>query len=155
MIGVVARLVDDVPVQDPGGFRALLNSFLPRKRGIGQMLIRDSAGGPGDPEPRVLMCNLTYKTDWDLPGGVVDAVDDGSTGILVEGTRADDIAQAIEKLLSDGALAKRMGAAGREKVVRNGWDWKAGQYGRMIDRLAGGGADRSARPPAGPGQSAR
>ena len=88
-------------------------------------------------------------------GGVVDAVDDGSTGILVEGTRADDIAQAIEKLLSDGALAKRMGAAGREKVLRNGWDSKAGQYGRMIDRLAGGGADRSARPPAGPGQSAR
>ena len=64
---VYARLVDDVPVHEPGGFRALLNSFLPRKRGIGQMLIRDEAE-----EPRVLMCNLTYKTDWDLPGGVVE-----------------------------------------------------------------------------------
>ena len=64
---VYARLVDDAPVHEPGGFRALLNSFLPRKRGIAQMLVLDDA-----PEPRVLMCNLTYKTDWDLPGGVVE-----------------------------------------------------------------------------------
>lgn len=64
---VYARLVDDVPVHEPGGFRALLNSFLPRKRAISQMLIRDTS-----PEPRVLLCQLTYKTDWDLPGGVVE-----------------------------------------------------------------------------------
>jgi 8-oxo-dGTP pyrophosphatase MutT (NUDIX family) len=68
---VYARLVDDVPVHEPGGFRSLLNSFLPRKRGISQMLIRDTteaaAGGP-----RVLLCQLTYKSDWDLPGGVVE-----------------------------------------------------------------------------------
>ncbi|WP_418058445.1 NUDIX domain-containing protein [Pimelobacter simplex] len=65
---VYARLADDTPVHEPGGFRALLNSFLPRKRGIGQILIRDSDG----PEPRVLLCQLTYKSDWDLPGGVVE-----------------------------------------------------------------------------------
>lgn len=65
---VYARLADDIPVHEPGGFRALLNSFLPRKRGIGQMLIRDEALA----EPRVLMCELTYKADWDLPGGVVE-----------------------------------------------------------------------------------
>ena len=64
---VYARLVDDVPVHEPGGFRALLNSFLPRKRAISQMLIRDTS-----PEPRVLLCQLTYKNDWDLPGGVVE-----------------------------------------------------------------------------------
>lgn len=64
---VYARLADDTPVHEPGGFRALLNSFLPRKRGIGQMLIRDESA-----EPRVLMCQLTYKEDWDLPGGVVE-----------------------------------------------------------------------------------
>src|SRR4029450_2103074 len=45
--------------------RALLNSFLPRKRAISQMLIRDTAD-------RVLLCRLTYKKDWDLPGGVVE-----------------------------------------------------------------------------------
>lgn len=62
---VYARLATDTPLDEPAGFRALLNSFLPRKRGIGQMLVRDTGG-------RVLLCQLTYKTDWDLPGGVVE-----------------------------------------------------------------------------------
>ena len=62
---VYARLVTDAPVNEPGGFRALLNSFLPRKRAIGQLLVRDH-------DDRVLMCRLTYKADWDLPGGVVE-----------------------------------------------------------------------------------
>lgn len=67
---VYARLADDVPVHEPGGFRSLLNAFLPRKRGIAQMLVRDDADGPDG--PRVLLCQLTYKADWDLPGGVVE-----------------------------------------------------------------------------------
>jgi 8-oxo-dGTP pyrophosphatase MutT (NUDIX family) len=62
---VYARLATDTPLHEPEGFRALLNSFLPRKRAIGQMLIRDRDG-------RVLLCQLTYKPDWDLPGGVVE-----------------------------------------------------------------------------------
>ena len=60
-----ARLSTDPPIAGPGGFRMLLNSFLPRKRAIGQMLIRDHGG-------RVLLCELTYKQDYDLPGGVVE-----------------------------------------------------------------------------------
>jgi ADP-ribose pyrophosphatase YjhB (NUDIX family) len=60
-----ARLATDPPVSEPHGFRALLNSFLPRKRAIGQLLVRD-------PDDRVLLCRLTYKDDWDLPGGVVE-----------------------------------------------------------------------------------
>lgn len=67
---VFARLADDPPVTEPEGFRALLNSFLPRKRGIGQMLIRAAPEESG--EDRVLLCQLTYKRDWDLPGGVVE-----------------------------------------------------------------------------------
>jgi len=62
---VYARIATDVPVEEPEGFRALLNSFLPRKRAIGQLLLRD-------PAERVLLCQLTYKRDWDLPGGVVE-----------------------------------------------------------------------------------
>ena len=62
---VFARLHTDTPLHKSRGFRALLNSFLPRKRAIAQMLVRDTEG-------RVLMCSLTYKQDWDLPGGVVE-----------------------------------------------------------------------------------
>jgi ADP-ribose pyrophosphatase YjhB (NUDIX family) len=62
---VFARLRTDVPIVESHGFRAVLNSFLPRKRAIGQMLVRD-------PADRVLLCRLTYKRDLDLPGGVVE-----------------------------------------------------------------------------------
>jgi len=62
---VYARLADDTPLEDPKGFRSLLNSFLPRKRAISQMLIRST-------DDRVLLCQLTYKRDFDLPGGVVE-----------------------------------------------------------------------------------
>jgi RimJ/RimL family protein N-acetyltransferase/8-oxo-dGTP pyrophosphatase MutT (NUDIX family) len=62
---VYSRLRDDPPLDQPESFRALLNSFLPRKRAIAQMLVRD-------PDDRVLLCRLTYKNDWDLPGGVVE-----------------------------------------------------------------------------------
>jgi RimJ/RimL family protein N-acetyltransferase/8-oxo-dGTP pyrophosphatase MutT (NUDIX family) len=62
---VYARLVSDPPITEPEGFRALLNSSLPRKRAISQLLVRDRDG-------RVLICQLTYKRDWDLPGGVVE-----------------------------------------------------------------------------------
>jgi 8-oxo-dGTP pyrophosphatase MutT (NUDIX family) len=62
---VFARVHTDAPVSGGRGFRAVLNSFLPRKRAIAQMLVRDTGG-------RVLLCNLTYKQDWDLPGGVVE-----------------------------------------------------------------------------------
>lgn len=60
-----ARLATDDPPERGDGFRALLNSYLPRKRAITQMLIRDR-------DDRVLLCQLTYKQDWDLPGGVVE-----------------------------------------------------------------------------------
>jgi 8-oxo-dGTP pyrophosphatase MutT (NUDIX family) len=62
---VMARLRGDPEPFEPGGFRALLNSALPRKRAIAQLAVRDTRG-------RLLMCNLTYKQDWDLPGGVVE-----------------------------------------------------------------------------------
>jgi RimJ/RimL family protein N-acetyltransferase/8-oxo-dGTP pyrophosphatase MutT (NUDIX family) len=67
-IVILARLDTDPPLSDPQAFRALLNSFLPRKRAISQLLVRDRDG-------RVLICRLTYKRDWDLPGGVVEVAE--------------------------------------------------------------------------------
>jgi 8-oxo-dGTP pyrophosphatase MutT (NUDIX family)/GNAT superfamily N-acetyltransferase len=47
------------------GFIGVLNSTLPTKRSIAQGVIRNASGD-------VLLCELTYKREWDLPGGVVD-----------------------------------------------------------------------------------
>jgi ADP-ribose pyrophosphatase YjhB (NUDIX family) len=71
---LLARLADDPPPGDRAGFRALLNSFLPRKRVIAQALVRDPIG-------RVLMCHPTYKDDWDLPGGVVEELESPATAV--------------------------------------------------------------------------
>jgi 8-oxo-dGTP pyrophosphatase MutT (NUDIX family) len=62
---VLARLRDDAEPDSREGFIALLNSSLPTKRAIAQGVLRD-------PDGRVLLCELTYKAEWDLPGGVVD-----------------------------------------------------------------------------------
>lgn len=61
----LARLVDDAAPGTREAFNAMLNATLPVKRVIAQGFITDGAG-------RFLMCELTYKLEWDLPGGVVD-----------------------------------------------------------------------------------
>src|SRR6476659_9430732 len=44
---------------------SILNARLPKKRTIAQGVLRNPAG-------EVLLCELSYKKEWDLPGGVVD-----------------------------------------------------------------------------------
>ncbi|MGN6300025.1 MAG: NUDIX domain-containing protein, partial [Angustibacter sp.] len=62
---VLARVATDPPPDSREGFIGILNATLPTKRAIAQGVLRDRDG-------RVLLCELTYKDEWDLPGGVVD-----------------------------------------------------------------------------------
>jgi glycosyltransferase involved in cell wall biosynthesis len=56
-------------------------------------------------------------------GGVTEAVRDGETGLLAAGGDTAGLADALLRLLSDEALRKRMGAAGRRFVMENyTWD---------------------------------
>ncbi len=70
---LLGRLADDPPPGTRESFTALLDSSLPTKRAIAQGLLR---AGPDDSAGRsrlpVLLCELVYKSEWDLPGGVVD-----------------------------------------------------------------------------------
>lgn len=76
---LLARLADDPEPSDPVGFRALLNAALPRKRVVAQLAVRDE----GD---RLLLCELTYKQDWDFPGGVVEVGESPRTAAARETT---------------------------------------------------------------------
>ncbi|HWM10364.1 MAG TPA: glycosyltransferase family 4 protein [Solirubrobacteraceae bacterium] len=49
-------------------------------------------------------------------GGVPEIVADGTTGLLVPRDDAPALAAALEALLADAALRRRLGAAGRERV---------------------------------------
>lgn len=55
-------------------------------------------------------------------GGAPDAVRDGETGLLVDGTDPGAVAVAAASLLADPARARAMGAAGRA-WVREAWGW--------------------------------
>ncbi|MFZ5918250.1 MAG: glycosyltransferase family 4 protein [Chloroflexota bacterium] len=51
-------------------------------------------------------------------GGVADAVLDGQTGLLVDPSSVDQVAEAVLSLALNPALARRLGEAGRERVRR-------------------------------------
>ncbi len=56
-------------------------------------------------------------------GGIPDVITDGGDGLLVRFGDVAGLAQAIRLLLDDRALARRLGAAGREKTLRSlTWD---------------------------------
>lgn len=74
---LAARLADDPRSDSRDGFIAVLNAGLPTKRVIGQGLLRDERG-------RVLLCELTYKKEWDLPGGVIEVGEAPSVGLVRE-----------------------------------------------------------------------
>jgi phosphatidylinositol alpha-1,6-mannosyltransferase len=52
-------------------------------------------------------------------GGAREALDDGETGILVDGADVASVADAVATLLGDPALARRMGEAGRARDERS------------------------------------
>jgi 8-oxo-dGTP pyrophosphatase MutT (NUDIX family) len=74
---LLARIADDPEPHSRDGFIAILNAGLPTKRVISQGLLRDQRG-------RVLLCELTYKREWDLPGGVVEVGEAPSIGLVRE-----------------------------------------------------------------------
>jgi phosphatidylinositol alpha-1,6-mannosyltransferase len=55
-------------------------------------------------------------------GGAPEAVQDGRTGLVVDGTSVDEIAESVSAILADRDLARRMGAAGRSWIVEK-WRW--------------------------------
>jgi phosphatidylinositol alpha-1,6-mannosyltransferase len=61
-------------------------------------------------------------------GGVPDAIRDGETGFLVDGTSTDAIAGACVKLLDDGELRDRLGANGLEHARQNDWSGKTQEF---------------------------
>lgn len=52
-------------------------------------------------------------------GGAPESLVDGQTGLLVDGTDVEEVASAVATLLGDPQLARRMGEAGRQRVLRD------------------------------------
>jgi phosphatidylinositol alpha-1,6-mannosyltransferase len=61
-------------------------------------------------------------------GGVPDAIRDGETGFLVDGTSVDAISEACIKLLDDQKLRDQLGANGLEHARQNDWSGKTQEF---------------------------
>ena len=68
-------------------------------------------------------------------GGSPDALLDGVTGHLVDGTAVDQVAEAVSGLLADASRRQTMGRAGREWVQAH-WQWDV-LGARLRELLAG------------------
>lgn len=73
-------------------------------------------------------------------GGIPDAVLDGETGLLVDPSRADDVASAILRLLDDPPLARRLGRRGRQRVLDE-LNWP--RIGRRLAEMIAADASRA------------
>lgn len=74
----------------PGGFSFVMNAALPRTRVIAHAVFRDI-------EDRVLLLRVSYKSDWELPGGIVEPHESPRTG-------------AEREVLEEIGLVRQLGA---------------------------------------------
>lgn len=65
-------------------------------------------------------------------GGVVDAIDDEQTGLLVPPDDAVALSEAMIRILGDADFALRLGRAGRARAEASSWDVVASTMGALL-----------------------
>jgi phosphatidylinositol alpha-1,6-mannosyltransferase len=68
-------------------------------------------------------------------GGAVEAVADGTSGLLVDGYQPDQIAAAIERILDDPALSRQLADGGLTLARENSTKAVAHKFLRTCERL--------------------
>ena len=72
-------------------------------------------------------------------GGARESLVDGETGLLVDGADVDQVAEAVARLLADPDEARRMGEAGRRRVLeRHALERMVGDTEGLYESLCGG-----------------
>lgn len=86
----------------PEGFTAVMNTVTPRKRLIAHTLVTDEAD-------RVLLCETSFKRDWELPGGIVEPDESPRTACQRELTEELGISFAVGRVLALDWLHPHLG----------------------------------------------
>ncbi|GAA5016242.1 hypothetical protein GCM10023258_01620 [Terrabacter aeriphilus] len=101
---VLGRRRDDPHPDTREGFTSMLDSTLPTKRAIAQGVLRSTTGG-------LLLCELVYKREWDLPGGVVDQHESPAACVVREVREELDLEVRAGELLAVNWLPPLQGWA--------------------------------------------
>lgn len=88
---IFGRLAAD-QVHGPHGFSGVMNSALPTKRLIAHVLITDG-------DQRLLLCETRFKSDWELPGGIVEPTEPPRQAAGREVNEELGVARPIGRLL--------------------------------------------------------
>lgn len=95
-----------------------------------------------DPCPRVVLEALHSEAPLvaTAVGGVPELMEDGVSGLLVPPNDVQALAEALDRVLADQALAHRLAATGRERALRNfTLERVVHEVGRVIRKVATGG----------------
>ncbi len=68
-------------------------------------------------------------------GGQAEAVTDGDTGFVVDGTQQSAVTAALDRLLKDESLRQRMGQAGRSRAEAQNWPRVVQRTVELVDSL--------------------
>jgi glycosyltransferase involved in cell wall biosynthesis len=99
--------------------RVVLAGYLPRAdffRSVGALVMTSRIENLPYTILEAMACRLPVIST--RVGGIPDLVEDGVTGLLTPATDARALADALARVLSDPALARRMGEAGRARLDR-------------------------------------
>jgi 8-oxo-dGTP diphosphatase len=119
-----ARLAAD-QVNGPDGFSGVMNSALPRKRLIAHVLLTDD-------QDRVLLCETQFKTDWELPGGIVEPGESPRLGAIREVREELGVDWPVGRLLVADWMPPYLGWEDAIEMIFDGGQVTAEQLGRFV-----------------------
>jgi len=70
-------------------------------------------------------------------GGAVEAVREGESGLLVDGTKPEELAQAVTRLLTDDSLRRQIETKGLQIAIDSGMSANALHFYKFCQRLVG------------------
>jgi 8-oxo-dGTP pyrophosphatase MutT (NUDIX family) len=123
-VAVYGMRRDDPRPDTVTGWTALMDSTLPKKRVIAHVIVRDTTG-------RVLLCQVSYKSDLELPGGVVEPDEDPATGASREMHEELGVALPLLGVLAIDWLPRWEGWGDAVEILYDGGVHEPG----LLDRL--------------------
>lgn len=120
-----ASVAGDPAPTSPGGYTYMLDSVMPVKRLISHVVMTD-------PDGRILLCQTTFKKDWELPGGIVEP---GESPVLAARREVEEeigIDLPLGRLLAMDWLPPYLGWSDAIEVLYDGGEHDVDLISRLV-----------------------